>query len=171
MPGGSWWMKQKTHLLAQVAISEGVGAVNSSPRSAPRRTRANDPRAPSRSTVSARSSSPAWNWKSIASRTGSPLTARIRSPATRPAAAAAVRRRTDAMTTPSAEERGFIRLLALGVGGGVEEAHARRHVLEPGGDREDRREPDHHGHSAMQTEEPREEPREHGHDLEEGRRF
>ena len=40
MPRGSWWMKQNTHLLAQVAISAGRGASSSTPRSAPaRRTR------------------------------------------------------------------------------------------------------------------------------------
>ena len=38
MPRGNWWMKQKTHLFAQVAISDGCGGSSVSPQSAPLRS-------------------------------------------------------------------------------------------------------------------------------------
>ena len=38
MPRGNWWMKQKTHLFAQVEISDGRGGSSVSPQSAPLRS-------------------------------------------------------------------------------------------------------------------------------------
>src|SRR3989442_30065 len=133
-------MKQNTHLLAHVAISAGVGADSSRPRSRPRRSRPSVCSTPSRATVSSRCSSPAWNWKSIASRSGAPLTARMRSPTASPAVAAAVRRRIAATTTPpsaggatsprgSAPERGFIRFLAPRGGGGLPQGAPRQALV------------------------------------------
>src|SRR2546428_32285 len=69
-------MKQNTHLFAQVAISPARGGSSSTPRSAPRRSSGSVSAAPSRSTVSASVSSPAWKPKSIASRSRWPLIAR-----------------------------------------------------------------------------------------------
>src|SRR6059036_1392694 len=169
MPFGSWWMKQNTHLLAQVAISPARGASSSTPSSAPaRRASRSAWRAPSRSTLSARRSSPPWNWKSIASRSAWPLMARMRSPGRSPADAAGVRARTAATTTPSAEERGFIGLPLRGVRG-VQEAHALHDVLEPRDDRERRGEPHDGGQRAADVHEAGGQPRKHGEDLEEGR--
>ena len=102
MPFGSWWMKQNTHLLAQVAISAGRGASSSSPSARPRRVIRTVSGRPSRSSERSSVSSPAWKWKSITSRSGAPLIARMRSPGRRPARAAAVRGVTAATTTPSA---------------------------------------------------------------------
>src|SRR5437867_1757594 len=100
-------MKQNTHLFAQVAISPARGGSSSTPRSAPRRSSGSVSAAPSRSTVSASVSSPAWKPKSIASRSRWPLIARTRSPRARPARAAAVRGRTrvDARAEHIDEER------------------------------------------------------------------
>src|SRR5690242_21766039 len=72
----------------------------------------------------------------MASRSFRPLMARMRSPTTRPAAAATVRGCTAATTTPSAVERGFIPLAYLVGMGGVEEAHALHDVMQAGDDRE-----------------------------------
>src|SRR5882672_2166605 len=143
MPLGSWWMKQNTHLFAQVAMSPGFGAVSSSPRSGPRRTRRRTRLTPSRSTESSRRASPAWNWKSIASRSAWPLTVKIRSPAARPAAAAGVRGRTAAIVTALGVQGAFTRLLPLLAGRRVQEAHAVHDVLEAGDHRERGREPEH----------------------------
>src|SRR5262245_3344622 len=158
-------MKQKTQALAQVAISPGRGASRSRPRSPGRRTRRRRWRSPARTTSISSTSSPAWNWKSMASRTSWPLMAITRSPATRPAAAAGDRSRTAATTTPSAgpgaarpgkpaarralggaggrrpeppisaDEQVFTGVLAGGVGG-VEVAHAVHEVLQTGDDGE-----------------------------------
>src|SRR5262245_1845034 len=100
MPRGSWWMKQKTHLLRQVSISPGRGASSSSPRSGPVRLSNALSRRPPRSTERRRRSWPAWKWKSMTSRSALPLMARIRSPGQSPARAAGVRGRTAATTTP-----------------------------------------------------------------------
>ena len=60
MPLGSWWMKQKTHLLAHVAMSPG-GAPPARARDPPRRRSSDRAVAtPSRSTASSSRSSPAW---------------------------------------------------------------------------------------------------------------
>src|SRR5439155_15679796 len=166
---GSWWMKQNTHLLAQVAISAARGASSSTPRSASgRRATRSAWRVPSRSTLRASRASLPWNEKSMASRSAWPLMARIRSPGTSPAAAAGVRARTAATTTPSAEERGFIGLPLRGVRG-VQEAHALHDVLQPRDDRERRRQPHDRDQRGADLREARREAREHGEDLKEGR--
>src|SRR5574337_1319576 len=114
-------MKQKTHLLAQVEISEGRGVVSSRPRSFPAaRWTASDRRQPFRSSSMASRSSAAWKWKSMLSRSGTSLMASRRSPGASPAAAAGLRGRTWATTTPSADE---------GRGTGLPR---RRRVEEPG---------------------------------------
>src|SRR2546429_8716811 len=162
-------MTQNTHLLAQVAISSARGASSSTPRSAPgRRASRSACRAPSRSTLSASRSSPPWNRKSMASRSAWPLMARTRSPGRSPAVAAAVRARTAATTTPSAEERGFIGLPLRGVSG-VQEAHALHDVLQPGDDRERRRQPHDRDQRGADLHEASRQPRQHGEDLKEVR--
>src|SRR5882672_12334878 len=162
-------MKQNTHLLAQVAISPARGASSSTPSSAPgRRSTRSARRAPSRSTLSASRSSPPWNWKSMASRSAWPSMARMRSPGKSPAEAAGVPARTAATTTPSAEERGFIGLPLRGVRG-VQEAHALHDVLQPGDDRERRRQPHDRGQGDADLHEASREPAQHGEDLEERR--
>src|SRR5919204_4500632 len=172
MPRGSWWMKQNTHLLAQVAISPARGASSSTPRSAPGRRASPSARvAPARSPLSASRSSLPWNWKSIASRSVWPLMARMRSPARSPAAAAGVRGRTTATTTPSAQERGFIVGLPLRGVGRVQEAHALHDVLKPRDEREGRGQPHHRPQRATDIYEPARQPGEHGEHLKEGRDF
>src|SRR5882724_12539821 len=189
MPFGSWWMKQNTHLFAQVAMSPGRGAASSRPRSDPRRRSRFTAVTPSRSTASSSRSSPAWNWKSIASRSGWPLTATMRSPRARPAAAAGVRAVTAATVTPvtgsprarppcgfalplgSAEQGVFRRVLPLHSGGGVEKPHALDDVLQARDDREPRREPEHGPGRQLELEEARQQAGEDGEDLEEGRRL
>src|SRR5215510_8636369 len=146
MPFGSWWMKQNTHLFAHVEISAARGA--------------------SSSMESARHSSPPWNWKSIASRSIWPLMARTRSPGRSPATAAAVRGRTAEITTPSAEERFFIRLPLRGVRG-VQEAHALHDVLQPGDNRERGGQPHHGAQRPAHVYEAARQSRQHGEHLEE----
>src|SRR5262245_28648964 len=104
----------------------------------------------------------------MASRRASPLMARMRSPAQTPAAAAAVRGRTAATTTPSSEERGLMRVFTLG-GGGVQETEALRDVLEAGDDRESRRHPQERREPQADLEGPRQEAGQHGDDLQERR--
>src|SRR5688572_9464130 len=170
MPFGSWWMKQKTHLLAHVEISAAFGASSSSPRSHPgRRVKRSECGAPARSMVSRNRSSPPWNWKSMTSRMTAPLRATMRSPGARPAAAAGVLSRTAATTTPSAEERGFMRGGIPLVGGRhAEVSHPLHEVLQAGDDGEGRRQP----HRDLETERNPEissgETEQHGRDLEEG---
>src|SRR5688572_22516025 len=167
-------MKQNTHLFAHVAISDGRGASSSTPRSPTVRRTVIGRVAASRSTVSVSRSSLAWNWKSIASATGSPLTARIRSPGRRPATAAAVRGRTAATTTPSlAQEDGLIPTLTLGDVGRVQVPHTLDDVLQPGNDRERGGDPDDglQRHRLPPVEVAREETGEHGEDLEERRQL
>src|SRR5918992_245000 len=172
MPFGSWWMKQNTHLLAQVAISDGVGGTSSTPSSPARRITVTVVRAPPRSTSRSSCSSAAWNWKSMASRSGWPLIARTRSPAASPATAAAVRRRTSATTTPSAaEEHAFIGLRPLGRVGRVQIAHALDQVLQTRHDRERRGQPHDRAGGNRQAEVPHEETVQHGEDLEKSRRL
>src|SRR5688500_4268429 len=161
-------MKQNTHLFAHVAISPGRGASSSTPTGRVPQTTRSVCGAPARSTPRASRSSAAWNWKSIASRTAWPLTVRIRSPAWSPAAAAGVRARTPATTTPSAEERGFIGF-PLGDGRGIEEAHALHDVLQARHDREARRQPHEDDRAQLDAEEAPGQPRQDGEDLEEGR--
>src|SRR5919197_4107547 len=138
-------MKQNTHLFAQVAISPARGGSSSTPRSPPRRASGSVRAAPSRSTVSASDSSPAWKRKSIASRSRWPLIARTRSPRARPAAAAAVRGRTRATTTPgaSADNGVLTRLFPLLARRLAEEPHPLHDVLQARDHRERRREPEH----------------------------
>src|SRR5712691_13449653 len=166
-------MKQNTHLLAHVAMSRGRGGTNSTPRSPPRRVTCTRRAPASRSTVSRSRSSAAWNWKSMASRSGVPLMATIRSPARSPAAAASERRRTAATTTPSAasspSEQARLMLLALGGVGGVQEPHPLHDVLQPRGHREDGGQPDDRLRRHRQQEPVRAEAGEDGEDLEEGR--
>src|SRR5882724_4963994 len=98
----------------------------------------------------------------MASRSGRPLMARMRSPTASPPAAAGVRARTAETTTPSAEERGFILLaILLGVDG-VEEAHALHDVLQPGDDREPGGYPHRRPGHRRQRVERRQQPDEHG---------
>src|SRR2546430_1824150 len=153
MPRGSWWMKQNTHLLAQVEISAGRGVSNSNPRARPRRrTSRAAVRVPARSSSSRSSSSPALKWKSITSRSGVPLTARSRSPPQTPAAAAALPWRTRLTTTPAgASAQEWIFMLTLDGRGGVQEPHAARDVLQTREDREGRGGPD--GHPEHRSEE------------------
>src|SRR5881409_2148009 len=81
----------------------------------------------------------------MASRSGLPLMARIRSPAESPATAAGERRRTDATTTPSASslsaQQALLMLLVLGGMRGIQKSHPLHDVLEARDDREDRRHP------------------------------
>src|SRR5262245_54510264 len=93
-------MKQNTHLLAQVEISDGRGASSSSPTPAPRRSSTASRDRPSRSTTNSSRSSPAWKWKSIASRSPAPLILRIRSPGRSPARDAGLLLLTARTTTP-----------------------------------------------------------------------
>src|SRR6266852_2372988 len=163
-------MKQKTHLLAQVAMSPGRGATSSTPRSPRARTTVSGRRRPSRSTSSRSTSSAAWNWKSIASRRAVPLTARTRSCARRPAVAASLPGRTAATTTPfSAEVQPLMRLLALGILGGVEEPHALHEVLQAGDQRERGGEPEQRRGHALHAPVVSDKADEHGQDLEERR--
>src|SRR6267143_774309 len=151
-------MKQKTHLFAHVAISPGRGASSSSPRCPRGRSILGWRVRPSRSIWRRSRASPAWKWKSMASRSGAPLMATMRSPARRPARAAALRGRTEATRTPSAWLGA--QLVMLGgqlvlerVGGRVELLEALDEVLQPRGDREE-------GHD------PGRAPRQAGQDLE-----
>src|SRR5438874_5502942 len=171
-------MKQNTHLLAHVAISAARGATSSRPSSAPRRRRARANAPPSRRTSRTRRSSPAWNWKSIASRSGWPLIARIWSPATSPAAAAGVPARTTATTTPLAstapglsQERALTGPLPLLVVRGVEEPHALNEILEARDDREERGEPERDARRQARRDVGGEQPAEDREDLQEGRRL
>src|SRR5687767_11587412 len=170
MPFGSWWMKQKTHLLAHVEISAAFGASSSSPRSHPgRRVSRSECCAPARSMVSRNRSSPPWNWKSMTSRMTAPLRATMRSPTSRPAAAAGVLPRTAATTTPSAEERGFMRgRVPLVAGRRVQVAHALHEVLQAGNDGEGRRQPHRDLEGERHPEVARGETEQHGGDLKEG---
>src|SRR5262245_38171528 len=95
-------MKQKTHLLAQVEISDGVGGSHSSPRSCPhsRRSSTEWPWHPRARSMASRSS-PARTWKSIRSRSGVPLTRRSRSPGWSPARAASPSGSTRRTRTPT----------------------------------------------------------------------
>src|SRR5437870_11784654 len=164
-------MKRNTHLLAQGAISPARGGSGSTPRSAPRRSSGSVNRVPSRSTRSSSSGWPAWNWKSIASRSRWPLIARTRSPRVRPAAAAAVRGRMRATTTPvtSADTGVVMGGVALRTWRGAEKLHPLHEVLEAGDHRERGGEPEDEARDDRHVQEAREEPRQHGEDLEERR--
>src|SRR5437899_1457184 len=166
-------MKQNTHLLAQVAISPARGGSSSTPRSAPRRSSGSVNRVPSRSTRSSSSGSPAWNWKSIASRSRWPLIARTRSPRVRPAAAAAVRGRMRATTTPvtSADTGVVMGGVALRTWRRARKLQPLNEVLEAGDHRERGGEPEDEARDDRHVQEAREEPRQHGEDLEERRRL
>src|SRR2546428_185818 len=115
--------------------------------------------------------SPAWNWKSIASRSRWPLIARTRSPRVRPAAAAAVRGRMRATTTPvtSADTGVVMGGVALRTWRGAEKLHPLHEVLEAGDHRERGGEPEDEARDDRHVQEAREEPRQHGEDLEERR--
>src|SRR5881409_2088444 len=164
-------MKQNTHLFAQVAISPARGGSSSTPRSAPRRSSGSVNRVPSRSTRSSSSGSPAWNWKSIASRSRWPLIARTRSPRVRPAAAAAVRGRMRATTTPvtSADTGVVMGGVGLRTWRGAEKLHPLHEVLEAGDHRERGGEPEDEARDERHVQEAPEQPRQHGEDLEERR--
>src|SRR5688572_28089326 len=163
-------MKQNTHLLAHVAVSPGFGASSVSPSGPTPPATRTARRAPARSTVRSIRSSAPWNWKSMASRTACPLTDRMRSPAASLAAAAGVRARTSATTTPSAEERGFIDF-PVDHGRGVQEAHPLHDVLQAGRDGAQRRQPHEQADAELHAEETAGQAREDGDHLEEGRRL
>src|SRR6266545_6488899 len=122
-------MKQKTHLLAQVEISEGRGGSSTRPRSRP-----------FRSTVRRRRSSPLWKWKSMLSRSGWPLIARIRSPGRSSPRPAGLREATEATTTPGASAGAVPQVTALRSlpcgGRMLELLEALNHVLQSRGDGE-----------------------------------
>src|SRR5215813_3752214 len=107
----------------------------------------------------------------MASRSGVPLMARIRSPVWSPATAAGERRRTDATTTPSAPpllaEQALFMLLVLGGMRGVQESHPLHDVLEPRDDGEDGGQPHDGLRRQREVEPPRAEARQDGEDLEE----
>jgi len=76
MPFGSWWMKQNTHLLAQVAISPARGRLELDAGGRRRAgARAVARAGAGRSTLTRGRSSPPWNEKSMASRSAWPLMA------------------------------------------------------------------------------------------------
>src|SRR5499426_756813 len=109
----------------------------------------------------------------MASRSGAPLMATIRSPAWSPATAAGERRRTEATTTPSAPplpaEQGGLMLLVLGGVRGVQETHPLHDVLESGDHREDGGDPHDGLGRERELEPPRAQAGQDGEDLEEGR--
>src|SRR5262245_5428348 len=151
-------MKQNTHLLAQVEISDGAGGVSSRPQSAPRRTSKAARSRPTRTRRRRSRVSPPATWKSIASRTGWPLMATIRSPGTRPGPAAGVRGRAAATTTPDAGGAGGAQLMSAstllgGARGRVDLFQALDDVLQPRGHREQRRDPgEEPGHAGQDAE-------------------
>src|SRR6266581_149305 len=174
MPRGSWWMKQKTHLFAQVVMSPGRGGSSDTPRSRPGfRSSVTVTPAPARSTATSSRASAAWKWKSIASRTGWPLIATIRSARRSPAAA--LRARTAATRTPSAElaeQRGFMRPIPLVGAHRVQEPHPLHDVLQAGDHGEPGGEPHHRAaRERRELDVTRREPDEDREDLEEGRRL
>src|SRR5215813_239452 len=111
----------------------------------------------------------------MASRSGVPLMARIRSPVWSPATAAGERRRTDATTTPSAPplpaEQALFMLLVLGGMRGIQESHPLHDVLESRNDGEDGGHPHDGLLRQRQLEPPRAQAGQDGENLKEGRRF